>query len=94
MNQEVETYLRIFCSSNPASWTQHITLAEFTHNLRPHSVTNQSPFFLMMGYEPRALPTIISKTSLPAVQDCLHSLLTVIKEALAAHDLARQTMKS
>ena len=48
----------------------------------------------MMGYEPHALPTIISKTSLPAVQDRLHSLLTVRKEALAAHDLARQTMKS
>ena len=94
MNQEVETYLRIFCGSNPASWAQHITLAEFTHNHHPHSVTNQSPFFLMMGYEPRALPTIISKTSLPAVQDRLHSLLAVRKEALAAHDLARQTMKS
>ena len=31
VNQEVETYLRIFCGSNPASWAQHITLAEFTH---------------------------------------------------------------
>ena len=48
----------------------------------------------MMGYEPHALPTIISETSLSAVQDCLHSLLAIRKEALAAHDLARQTMKS
>ena len=94
VNQEVETYLQIFCGSNPASWAQHITLAEFTHNHRPHSITNQSPFFLMMGYEPRVLPTIISETSLPAVQDRLHSLLAIRKEALAAHDLARQTMKS
>ena len=94
VNQEVETYLRIFCGSNPASWAQHITLAEFTCNHHPHSVTNQLPFFLMMGYELHALPTIISKTSLPAVQDHLHSLLTMRKEALAAHNLARQTMKS
>ena len=94
VNQEVETYLRIFCGSNPASWAQHITLAEFTHNHCPHSITNQSPFFLMMGYEPRALPTIIYETSLPAVQDRLNSLLTIRKEALAAHDLSRQTMKS
>ena len=48
----------------------------------------------MMGYEPRALPTIISETSLPAIQDRLNSLLAIRKEALAAHDLARQTMKS
>ena len=94
INQEVETYLWIFYGSNPASWAQHVTLAKFTHNHCPHSITNQSPFFLMMGYEPRALPTIISETSLPAVQDRLHSLLAIRKEALAAHDLARQTMKS
>ena len=74
VNQEVETYLQIFCGSNLASWAQHITLAKFTHNHCPHSITNQSPFFLMMGYEPHALPTIISKTSLPAIQDHLHSL--------------------
>ena len=51
VNQEIETYLQIFCRANLASWVQHITLAEFTHNHCPHSVTNQSPFFLMMGYE-------------------------------------------
>ena len=81
-------------SSNPASWAQHITLTKFTHNHCPHSITNQSPFFLMMGYEPCALPTIISKTSIPMVQDCLNILLATWKEALTAHDLARQTMKS
>ena len=48
----------------------------------------------MMGYEPRALPTIISETAIPTVQDRLNSLLAMRKEALAAHDLARQTMKS
>ena len=71
VNQEPKTYLRIFCRSNSASWAQHITLAEFTHNHCPHSVTNQSPFYLMMGYEPHALPTIISETLLPAVQNRL-----------------------
>ena len=32
----------------------------------------------MMGYEPRALPTIISETSLPAVQDHLNPLLAIV----------------
>ena len=48
----------------------------------------------MMGYEPCALPTIISDTSLPAIQDHLNSLLAMRKEALATHNLPRQTMKS
>ena len=94
VNQEIETYLQIFCRAHPASWAQHITLAEFTHNHHPHSVTNQSPFFLMMGYEPHPLSTIISETSLPAVKNHLDTLLAIQKEALVAHDLARQTMRS
>ena len=32
LNQEVETYLRIFCSSHPETWTDHIPMAEFVHN--------------------------------------------------------------
>ena len=68
VNQEVETYLRIFCGNDPISWSESIPHAEFTHNHRPHSVTNQSPFYLMMGYEPRALPSVISDTSIPAVE--------------------------
>ena len=40
VNQEVETYLRIFCGSNPGSWADKISHAEFAHNHRPHSVMN------------------------------------------------------
>src|SRR6266702_1355635 len=69
-----------------------ISHAEFAHNHRPHSVTNQSPFYLMMGYEPRALPSVISDTSIPAVETCLKTLSAARNEALAAHELARQTM--
>ena len=68
VNQEVETYLCIFCGNQPTTWTNSITHAEFTHNHHPHSVTGKSPFFLMMGYEPIALPTILPSTSVPAVE--------------------------
>ena len=94
VNQEVETYLRIFCGNNPTSWSKSISHAEFAHNHRPHSVTNQSPFYLMMGYEPRALPSVISKTSIPAVEARLKTLSATHNEALAAHELARQVMSS
>ena len=57
-------------------------------------VTNQSPFYLMMGYEPRALPSVIADTSIPAVESRLKTLSATRNEALAAHELARQVMSS
>jgi hypothetical protein len=60
INQEVETYLRIFCGSNPTSWVEMIPHAEFAHNHHPHSITRKSPFYLMMGYESHALPSVIA----------------------------------
>ena len=40
----------------------------------------------MMGYEPRALPSVISNTSIPAVETRL--------KTLAAHELTQQVMNS
>ena len=88
INQEIETYLQIFCGNNPTSWTNSITHAEFTHNHHPHSITSQSPFFLMMGYEPHALPSIIQNSTIPAVETRLKNLTAAQNEALAAHELA------
>ena len=42
----------------------------------------------MMGYEPRALPSVISDTSIPAVETCLKTLPAARNEALTAHELA------
>ena len=94
VNQEVKTYLRIFCGNNPASWSELISHAEFAHNHRPHSVTNQSPFYLMMGYEPCALPSVIANTSIPTVESRLKTLSAACNEALTAHELTRQVMSS
>ena len=69
-----------------------ITHIEFTHNHHPHSVTSQSPFFLMMEYEPHALPSVIQNSTIPAVETRLKNLTAARNEALAAHELARQVM--
>ena len=92
VNQEIETYLWIFCRNNPTSWTDLITHVEFTHNHRPHSITSQSPFFLMMGYELHALPSIIQDSTIPAVKTRLKNLTAAQNEALAAHELVQQVM--
>ena len=94
VNQEIETYLCIFCDNQPTTWADSITHTEFAHNHRPHSVTGKSPFFLMMGYEPLTLPTILPSTSVPAVDLRLKELTAARDEALTAHELARQVMAS
>ena len=67
---------------------------EFMHNHCPHLVTGKSLFFLMMGFKPHPLLTIISDSHLPTVEDHLKSLAPAQDEALATHDLAHQVMKS
>jgi hypothetical protein len=90
-NQEIETYLRIFCANKPHDWSKFLTSAEFVHNSVPHSSTKVSPFSLILGYEPRAYPPL-GKTFLPALEGRLSSLEAARKEALAAHESARRIM--
>ena len=92
VNQEIKTYLRIFCGNQPSTWADSVTHAKFAHNHRPHSVAGKSPFFLMMGYEPIAFPTILPSSSVPAVEICFKELTAMRNEALAAHELACQVM--
>jgi hypothetical protein len=46
----------------------------------------------MMGYEPHALPSVITNTSLPTIKTYLRTLTTARNEALAAHELTHQVM--
>ena len=94
VNQELETYLWIFCGLNPSDWAKQIPMAEFVHSIWPHSTTRRSPFYLIMGYEPQALPNISNKTDLPTVEKQLNELIKARDEASAAHELARFTMKN
>ena len=72
-NQEIETYLQIFCANNPQKWSELLTTAKFHHNSAPHSSTKVSPFSLMMGFEPHSYPPL-GKTFLPALENRLSSL--------------------
>jgi hypothetical protein len=90
-NREVETYLQIFCANNPHKWSKFLTSAEFLHNSVSHSSTKVSPVSLILGYEPRTYPPL-GKTFLPALESRLSSLESAQREALAAHETARQIM--
>ena len=91
-NQEIETYLRIFCANSPKSWLDFLPTTEFQHNSAPHHSTRTSPFNLMLGYEPRAYPPL-GKTFLPMLENRLISLQEARKEALAAHEMAQRIMR-
>ena len=91
-NQEVETYLCIFCANNLQKWTDLLPTTEFHHNSVPHSSTKVSLFFLLHRYEPRAYPPL-GKTFLPALENYLTVLEEARKEALVAHETARRIMR-
>ena len=53
---------------------------------------NVSPFYLMMGYNPRAIPTVPASSDIPSVEKRLSDLMKARDEAAAAHEVARQKM--
>ena len=89
VNQELETYLRLFASNKPKEWSKLLPMAEFAHNPATHSVTQRTPFSLMMGYKPQAYPPL-GKTLLPNLESRLSNLSTARDDAQAAHKLAQQ----
>ena len=67
-------------------------MAEFSHNATTHSITNATPFSLMIGYEPHAYLKI-GQTFLPELEKRLHLLSKAQKEAIATHEKAALRMK-
>jgi hypothetical protein len=84
-NQELEAYLRIYCAYKPDEWSNKLSLAQFAHNARTHEAIKQSPFQLMYGTKPVALPEVSEKTNSPVANDRINQLYKSREEALAAH---------
>ena len=92
VNQEIEAYLSIYCASHPEDWPQALHTLEFTHNNRRHADRQHTPFELMFGESPVAIPLSYESTKYPAMQDQIKALLQNREEALTAHELARSRM--
>ena len=92
VNQELETYLRLFSLHKPEEWSRLLPMAEFAHNSTTHSVTQRTPFSLMMGYKPWAYPPL-GKTFLLNLESRLSNLSAARDDAQAAHKIAQQKMK-
>jgi len=49
VNQEMEQYLRLYCSYQQDDWTKWLPMAKFAYNNWIHSATGKSPFFVNLG---------------------------------------------
>lgn len=92
VNQEIEAYLSIYCASHPEEWPTALHTLEFTHNNRRHADRQKTPFELMFGDSPIAIPHSFENTKFPAIEDKMGTLIRNREEALAAHELARTRM--
>jgi hypothetical protein len=92
VNQEIEAYLSIYCASHPEEWPQALHTLEFTHNNRRHADRQHTPFELMFGESPIAIPLSFENTKYPTMENKMKTLLHNREEALAAHELARSRM--
>jgi hypothetical protein len=53
-NQWLETAIRFITDQKQRNWAPYLPIAQFTHNNWPSDTTRKSPFFLLMGFNPRA----------------------------------------
>src|SRR5260370_4705447 len=53
-NQWLEQYLRSYVNEHQDNWAHYLSIAEFTHDNWHSETTRESPFYLLMGYNPHA----------------------------------------
>ena len=84
LNQEIEAYLRAFCSQRRDDWVQWLPIAEYALNSRVHSATGYSPFYLTFGYEPQFHVPANPNTYVPEADARLTQLAKAREDATAA----------
>jgi hypothetical protein len=53
-NQWLEMAIRFITDEKQKNWALYLPIAQFAHNNWPSDTTRKSPFFLLMGFNPRA----------------------------------------
>ena len=89
VNQEIEAYLAIYCTSHPEDWLHSLSMLEFMHNNRRHAKQIHTPLKLIQGDSPISVPVTFSHTKYPSIEEKMKWMINDREEALAAHELAR-----
>ena len=69
VNQEIKTYLAIYCHSYPETWKRLTSTLEFTHNNRRYADRPKTPFELIMGESPKAIFKVFKNTKFPSIDE-------------------------
>jgi len=94
VNQDLETYIRLFCSHRKDDWAKWLHLAEFAYNNKQHSTTKTSPFMANNLSEPKWLQnTKMENMTHPAAEEQLIEMKNVEEELQASLNLAAERMK-
>ena len=91
VNQEIGTYLRMYCAEKPADWSLFLADAQFAHNSQIHSTHGQTPFYLLHGYEPTAYPSDVANTP-GLAEERLKQLAANRDKAIIVHKKAQEAM--
>jgi hypothetical protein len=89
-NQWLETAIRFITDQKQKNWAPYLPIAQFAHNNWPSDTTRKSPFFLLMGFNPRA-DWIHATSPIPKVTLCLEQLKEARIQARDAMIKAQQS---
>ena len=91
VNQEIRTYLHMYCAEKPTDWSLYLADTQFAHNSRIHSTHGQTPFYLLHGYELTAYPSDVANTP-GLAEEWLEQLAANRDKAVIAHKQAQEAM--
>ncbi|KZT62760.1 ribonuclease H-like protein, partial [Calocera cornea HHB12733] len=83
VNQELEQYLRAYCSYQQDDWSDLLPLAEFAYNNRTSASSQTSPFFANYGYHPAYSPRLADTAIVPAPELLTENLRHIHEELQA-----------
>ena len=90
MNREIKAYLSIYCALHPEEWLHVIPTLKFTHNNQQDADQLQTPFELLYGKSPVAIPTTFEHTKYPSIKEQINRTIKDREEALVTHKLTQK----
>jgi len=92
INQDLETFLRMFVNQRQDDWVDWLPIAEFAYNNRIHSATRQTPFMMEYGFHPRTGADPIRDVKVEAAGQFATRMKEIEDEAKAALEKAADDM--
>jgi hypothetical protein len=94
VNQDLETYLQMFCTYHRNDWAKWLHLAEFTYNNKEHSTIKTTPFMANNLSNPKwSLEQHTKHMIHPAGKELIAEMARVEDELCACLNMAAERMK-